>query len=152
MQHPLQISRRIEYGLRAMVCLAAQPEGRVMSFREIARRMTVPQDFLAKILKQLVTRRLVASTRGARGGYKLGRPAREISFLEVIEAVEGPVVVNLCQEGHDACRMSRACTLYGVWKRGQEQMLDVYRTATLDQLAMAELRMPEPAQISAAGG
>ena len=115
-----------------------------MSFREIARRMTVPQDFLAKILKQLVTRRLVASTRGAHGGYSLGRPARDISFLEVIEAVEGPVMVNLCQEGHDACRMSRACTLYGVWKRGQEQMLDVYRTATLDQLAMGELRMPEP--------
>jgi len=153
MQHPRQISRRIEYGLRAMVCLAAQPEGRVMPFREIARRMTVPQDFLAKILKQLVTRRLVASTRGAHGGYKLGRAAREISFLDVIEAVEGPVVVNLCQEGHDACRMARACTLYGVWKRGQEQMLDVYRHATLDQLAMAELRVPEPLQqISAAGG
>jgi Rrf2 family protein len=135
-----------------MVCLAAQPEDRVMPFREIARRMTVPQDFLAKILKQLVTRKLVASTRGARGGYCLARPPRDISFLEVIEAVEGPVVVNLCQEGHDACRLSRACTLYGVWKRGQEQMLDVYRNATLDQLAMAELRAPEPVQVSAAGG
>ncbi len=127
MQHPLQISRRIEYGLRAMVCLAAQPEGRVMPFREIARRMNVPQDFLAKILKQLVTRTLAVSTRGAHGGYRLARPAREISFLEVIEAVEGPVVVNLCQDGHDSCRMSRGCTLYGVWKRGQERMLEVYR-------------------------
>ena len=144
MQHPLQISRRIEYGLRAMVCLAAQPEGRVMPFREIARRMNVPQDFLAKILKQLVTRQLAMSARGARGGYRLARPAREISFLDVIEAVEGPVVVNLCQDGqHDSCRLSRGCTLYGVWKRGQEKMLDVYRTATLDQLAMAELKAPE---------
>jgi Rrf2 family protein len=144
MQHPLQISRRIEYGLRAMVCLAAQPEGRVVPFREIARRMNVPQDFLAKILKQLVTRQLAMSARGARGGYRLARPAREISFLDVIEAVEGPVVVNLCQDGqHDSCRLSRGCTLYGVWKRGQEKMLDVYRTATLDQLAMAELKAPE---------
>ena len=144
MQHPLQISRRIEYGLRAMVCLAAQPEGKVVPFREIARRMNVPQDFLAKILKQLVTRQLARSTRGARGGYRLARPAGEISFLEVIEAVEGPVVVNLCQDGHhDSCRLSRGCTLYGVWKRGQEKMLDVYRTATLDQLAMAELKAPE---------
>jgi Rrf2 family protein len=151
MQHPLQISRRIEYGLRAMVCLAAQPPGRVMPFREIARRMAVPEDFLAKILKTLVTRKLVASTRGARGGYRLGRPAREISFLEVIEAVEGPVVVNLCQEGHDACRLARACTLYGVWKVGQERMLEVYRAATLDQLAMAELRPPEPAAAALAG-
>ena len=154
MQHPLQISRRIEYGLRAMVCLAAQPDGRVMPFREIARRMNVPQDFLAKILKQLVTRQLAKSTRGARGGYRLARPPREISFLEVIEAVEGPVVVNLCQDGHDACRLSRGCTLYGVWKRGQERMLDVYRTATLDQLAMAELKpaeQPVPSAAAAAG-
>jgi Rrf2 family protein len=150
MQHPLQISRRIEYGLRAMVCLAAQPEGRVVPFREIARRMNVPQDFLAKILKQLVTRTLAVSTRGAHGGYRLARPAREISFLEVIEAVEGPVVVNLCQDGHDSCRMSRGCTLYGVWKRGQERMLEVYRTATLDQLAMAELKPDELAVVSSA--
>ena len=120
MQHPLQISRRIEYGLRAMVCLAAQPEGRVMPFREIARRMNVPQDFLAKILKQLVTRQLAVSTRGARG-VPAGRAAREIPFLEVIEAVEGPVVVNLCQDGPRSCRLSRGCTLYGVWKRGQER-------------------------------
>ncbi len=148
MQHPFQISRRIEYGLRAMVCLAAQPQGRAMPFREIARRMNVPQDFLAKILKQLVTRQLAVSTRGARGGYRLGRPAKEISFLDVIEAVEGPVVVNLCQDGqHDSCRLSRGCTLYGVWKRGQEKMIDVYRTATLDQLAMAELKAPELAAV-----
>ncbi|HZX43655.1 MAG TPA: Rrf2 family transcriptional regulator [Myxococcaceae bacterium] len=156
MQHPLQISRRIEYGLRAMTCLAAQPEGKVMPFREIARRMNVPQDFLAKILKQLVTRKLAVSTRGARGGYRLGRPAREITFLEVIEAVEGPVVVNLCQDGHDGCRLSHGCTLYGVWKRGQERMLDVYRTATLDQLAMAELKPPDltvmPVRPAAAAG
>ena len=151
MQHPLQISRRIEYGLRAMVCLAAQPDKRVMPFREIARRMNVPQDFLAKILKQLVTRQLAVSTRGARGGYRLARPAREISFLEVIEADEGPVVVNLCQDGgHDSCQLSRACTLYGVWKRGQERMLDVYRTATLDQLAMAELKPEQSVRPAAA--
>jgi hypothetical protein len=66
------------------------------------------------------------------------------------------VVVNLCQEGHDACRLSRGCTLYGVWKRGQERMLDVYRAATLDQLAMAELKDPDlavvPAPPAAAAG
>ena len=141
MQHPFQISRRIEYGLRAMVCLAAQAEGRAMPFREIARRMNVPQDFLAKILKTLVARGLVASTRGARGGYRLTKAPREITFLDVIEAVEGPFVVSLCGGGdHESCRMTRACTMYGVWRRGQERMLEVYRGATLDQLAMAELK------------
>ncbi|HXX29116.1 MAG TPA: Rrf2 family transcriptional regulator [Myxococcaceae bacterium] len=139
--HALQISRKIEYGLRAMVCLAAQPAGTVVPFREIARRMDVPQDFLAKILKTLVARGLVASTRGAHGGYRLTKPPREITFLDVIEAVEGPFVVSLCGGGaHESCRMTRACTMYGVWRRGQERMLEVYRSATLDQLAMGELK------------
>ena len=140
MQHALRISRKIEYGLRAMVFLASQPLSAVVPFREIARRMDVPEDFLAKILKTLVGRKLVLSRRGSRGGYSLGRPANLISFLDVIEAVEGPVVVNVCQEDHDACKVSRACTMYGVWKLGQERMLEVYRRTKLDALAMSDLK------------
>lgn len=149
MQHPLQISRKIEYGLRAMVFLASVPEGQVTPFREIARRMGVPEDFLAKILKTLVSRRMLRSTRGARGGYSLARPARDISFLDVIEAVEGPIQVNVCQDSHDACKLSRSCTMYGVWKLGQERMLEVYRHATLDKLAMKDLQPTGPLALDA---
>lgn len=150
--HALQISRKIEYGLRAMVCLAAQPVSTVVPFREIARRMDVPEDFLAKILKTLVGRGLVASTRGAHGGYRLTKPAKDITFLDVIEALEGPFVVSLCGSGkdHESCRMTAACTMYGVWQRGQERMLEVYRKATLDQLAMSELRPPSATHAPAA--
>lgn len=144
MQHPLQISRKIEYGLRAMIFLASQPPDTVVPFREIARRMDVPEDFLAKILKTLVSKQMVRSTRGAHGGYSLTSPASEISMLDVIEAVEGPVKVNVCQDNHDACKLSRSCTMYGVWKLGQERMLEVYRAATLDKLAMSEMRQTVP--------
>ncbi|MEN9800555.1 MAG: hypothetical protein RL653_4252 [Pseudomonadota bacterium] len=140
MQHPLQISRKIDYGLRAMVFLASMSPEEVVPFREIARRMDVPEDFLAKILKTLVSRKLVQSTRGAHGGYRLARSPAEISMLDVIEAVEGPVRVNVCQDNHDACKLSRSCTMYGVWKLGQERMLEVYRSARLDRLAMTEVR------------
>jgi Rrf2 family protein len=139
--HSFQISRKIEYGMRAMIFLASQPLERKVPFREIARRMEVPEDFLAKILKTLVERELVRSTRGAHGGYALARPAREVSFLDVIEAVEGPVVVNVCQDGgHEACKATGSCTMYGVWKLGQQRMLEVYRNTSLDRLAMTELR------------
>jgi|SRR5208283_1582033 len=150
--HALQISRKIEYGLRAMVCLAAQAPGVLVSFREIARKMDVPEDFLAKILKTLVGRGLVTSARGAHGGYRLTKAPREITFLDVIEAVEGPFVVSLCGGGeHESCRMTAACTMYGVWRRGQQRMLEVYRGATLDQLAMAELKAsPLPMAVDAA--
>lgn len=123
-----------------MVFLASMPQGLTIPFREVARRMDVPEEFMAKILKTLVSRKLVLSTRGPRGGYKLAKPPPEISMLDVIEAVEGPVVVNVCQDSHDACALSRSCTMYSVWKLGQERMLDVYRSATLDKLAMSELK------------
>ncbi|MFT3837107.1 MAG: Rrf2 family transcriptional regulator [Myxococcaceae bacterium] len=154
MGHPLQISRRTEYGLRAMVYLASKPQSAVVPFREIAVRMDVPQDFLAKILKKLVKERLAVSSRGARGGYSLGRPATEISMLDVIEAVEGPVQVNLCTDGgdntHDGCAFTGACTMYGVWRLGQQRMIEVYRHAKLDKLAMAGLQAEADAEQRAA--
>lgn len=148
MQHAFQISRKIEYGARAMVFLASLPEGMTTSFREIARKMDIPQEFLAKILKILGKAKLVKSTRGARGGYSLARSASQISFLDVIEAVEGPVGVNLCTETdhaeHNACTFSGACTMNAVWKLGQERMLEVYRSARLDRLAMRSLTYRSP--------
>lgn len=145
MQHALQISRKIEYGTRAMVFLASLPEGMTTSFREIARKMDIPSEFLAKILKTLVKAKLVRSVRGAHGGYSLAKPPSKISFLDVIEAVEGPVHVNVCTEkDHGGCSFTGACTMYGVWKQGQERMLDVYRGTTLDKLAMRSLTFRSP--------
>ncbi len=148
MQHTLTISRKVDYALRAMIFLASTPDTKVIPFREVARLMTIPEDFLAKILKTLVNRGLLKSTRGARGGYALAKPRDAISFLDVIEAVEGPVVVNLCLSGSGRCKLTPKCTMYGIWKLGQERMLEVYRAATLDTLVMqsvAERLRPENA-------
>ncbi len=140
MQHAFQISRKIEYGTRAMLYLASLPDGLTTSFREIARKMDIPGEFLAKILKILVKSKLVRSTRGSHGGYSLAVPASQISFLDVIEAVEGPVSINLCTEkDHGGCDFTGACTMYSVWRQGQERMLDVYRGTKLDKLAMRSL-------------
>lgn len=147
MQHAFQISRKIEYGTRAMVFLASLPEGMTTSFREIARKMDIPEEFLAKILKTLVRAELVRSTRGARGGYGLAKPASNITFLEVIEAVEGPVSVNMCLDepsDEPPCRFDGSCTMRSVWKQGQERMLEVYRTTRLDKLAMRSFTHRSP--------
>ena len=135
MQHVLRISRKIDYGLRAMIYLASIPMESVVPFREIARQMDVPEDFLAKILKTLVDQGLVKSTRGPHGGYALARDPAQVSFLDVIEAVEGPVALNVCLDGEDACGHSTSCTMVDVWRQGQDRMLDVYRQAKLAELA-----------------
>src|ERR1700760_3202287 len=144
MQHVLQISRKIDYGLRAMIHLAGMPLGRVASLQDLSSTLRLPREFLAKILKGLAARGLVRSARGAHGGYQLARPARAISFLEVIEAVEGPVQLNVCLDDKDRCDVSASCTMYHVWKSGQERMLEVYRRTSLADLVAEEPRQPPP--------
>jgi Rrf2 family protein len=147
MQQVLRISRKIDYGLRAMLHLASVPPDVVVPFREIARKMLVPEDFLAKILKTLVDEGLVRSARGPHGGYALARPSSEINFLEIIEAIEGPVALNVCLDPDDACPRQPGCTLAGVWREGQEKMLDVYRNANLAVLAGRASVEAAPVQI-----
>lgn len=131
-----------------MLFLASRTGADVVPFREIARRMEVPEDFLAKILKLLVRGQLVASTRGVHGGYRLARAPSDISFLDVMEAVEGPIQVNHCTSTHvhagPGCDLSQDCTMFGVWRLGQERMLQVYREAKLDKLAMRGLTRAVP--------
>ena len=141
MQHVLQISRKIDYGLRAMIHLAGLPTEKIASLQDLSTTLHLPREFLAKILKLLAEKGLVRSARGARGGYQLARPARDISFLEVIEAVEGPVQLNVCLDHMDRCDVSASCTMVHVWKAGQERMLEVYRRTSLAELT----REPEAA-------
>lgn len=135
MQHILQISRKIDYALRALIYLAGLPAGRIAPLQEIARDLGLPREFLAKILKALAARGLVRSSRGSHGGYVLARNPREISFLDAIEAAGGPVQINVCLDHKDRCEVSANCSMYHVWKEGQDRMLEVYRTTNLEALA-----------------
>lgn len=152
MQHVLQVSRKIDYGLRAMIFLASVAGDSIVPFREIAREMHIPEDFLAKILKTLVNGQLVASVRGARGGYRLARSAEEISFLDIIEAIEGPIQLNLClaesSKGKDFCGLSSSCTMHSVWREGQDRMLEVYRKAKLSELTMPQTAKLQSLRVS----
>lgn len=118
-----------------MIHLASQPEGTREPLHDIAARNSIPREFLAKILKGLGDAGLVSALRGPGGGVSLARPPSDISFLDVIEAVEGPVVLNLCLDDTKSCSQAAMCTMQSVWKAGQERMLDVYRTTMLSQLA-----------------
>lgn len=141
MQHVLQISRKIDYALRALIYLAGAAGGRVATLQEMAETLSLPREFLAKILKALAASGLVRSTRGVRGGYQLARPAAAISFLDAIEAAGGPVQINVCLDHKDRCDVSAGCTMYHVWQAGQDRMLEVYRRTSLAELAAR----PEPA-------
>ena len=107
--------------------------------------MDIPEEFLAKILKTLVKSKLVKSVRGSHGGYSLAVPASQVTFLSVIEAVEGPISINLCTEkDHGGCNFTKTCTMFSIWSLGQERMLEVYRNTRLDKLAMRSLTHRSP--------
>ena len=118
-----------------MTYLARFPEGHVASLRDIGQAQDIPESFLAKILQSLVHAGLAVSQRGARGGFALARPAGQITMRDVIEAVDGPISVNLCTLDPEDCQRSGDCEVHKAWLRAQEQLMDVLGGVTLQSLA-----------------
>jgi Rrf2 family protein len=89
-----RIPRRVDYGLRAVIYLSVQDPRKCCSITEIAKQYGVPKEFLKKIIQDLIRSGLIKSKRGAFGGYTLARSPEQISFYDVIAALEGPIAVN----------------------------------------------------------
>jgi Rrf2 family protein len=133
----MQIPRKIEYALRAMIHLADNPGG-VARGTEIARMEHIPKYYLEKVIRDLMHRGLVRARRGPGGGYQLARPAETISFRDVIEAVEGPITLNVCVDGSAACNLQPTCRMFRVWEEGQRVLLDVFSHTTLSEVALSK--------------
>lgn len=132
----MQIPRKIEYALRAMIHLADNPGG-VARGTEIARMEHIPKYYLEKVIRDLMRRGLVRARRGPGGGYQLARPPETISFRDVIEAVEGPITLNVCVDGSAACNLQPTCRMFRVWEEGQRVLLDVFSHTTLSEVALS---------------
>lgn len=130
----LQIPRRVEYALRAVVTLARTSDDERLSFKDIADTQDIPRDYLAKILRSLVDAGVIESRRGANGGYRLSRAPEDVSFLEIIEAADSPVAVNLCTEQGTGCCMSADCALAPVWQRAEDAMREVFARTSLSDV------------------
>jgi len=119
------ITRRGDYGLVAALYLAQKTPGELTQIHEIAQGCHLPEPFLAQILRLLVRGGVVRSRKGVRGGFSLSRSADRISFLEVLEALEGPVAVNRCQNPALHCEHEENCAMESVWSRVQEALVRI---------------------------
>jgi len=124
-------TRRGEYGLTAMLYLSRPQTHDLSQIHEIARHCGLPEPFLGQILRLLVRAGLVQSKKGVGGGFVLARRPEEISFLEVLEALEGPVAVNRCQSPVDTCQQQGRCSMEFVWARAQDALVKVLRETML---------------------
>ena len=128
----LQVSRKVDYALRAVIHLASdEHRGRACSVAEIAERERIPKQFLEKIIRDLIRRSLVTSRRGPHGGYVLARAAEDLTFRDVIEAVEGPISLNICVGEHAECFLMGACGMNRVWAEGQRRVMDLFQNTTI---------------------
>ena len=139
----MEISRRTDYGVRVILDLATHTARERASTQEIAERQNIPSPFLAKIVSQLSLAGLVTTYRGAGGGVTLARPAAEISLLQVIEALEGPIRLNRCLTEPDACPQNGSCPVHDIWAKAQREMVHPLNYTTFDDLAIsAQSRNP----------
>jgi Rrf2 family protein len=140
----LELSRKSDYALRAVIYLARISPERYGRVSEIAKAKGIPQAFLAQILPLLANRGVVKSQQGAHGGYALARSPGEITFLEVIECVEGPLRINKCVEGHhDDCTILDSCEMQNVWNHAQGQMVGFLKSVTMADMLKAPHHVPE---------
>jgi Rrf2 family protein len=136
----MQLTRAADYAVRVMVHLAGLPPGARVSRSDLSIAADCPEQFLAKVLQSLTRAGLVISHRGNTGGFELDSGRRIASVLEVIEAVEGPIRLNLCLNSDHACSRQSWCPAHGVWCEAQSAMTSVLRSATIEDLArQAEL-------------
>src|SRR5690242_5986690 len=111
----MQLTRAADYATRVMVHLAQLPSGTRASLQALAEAVDVPEQFLSKVLQMLGRNRLIHSQRGAAGGFALAADPEQVSLLEVVEAVEGPIRLNLCLGPGEGCERKSWCAVHLVW-------------------------------------
>ena len=135
----LCLSQTTGYAVQALVCLDEQ-DGHANLIRDIARCAGIPKPYLARIINDLVHEGLVAAKRGYRGGIALARPARNISLLQIVEAIEGPNWIAPCLLGLNDCAAHKLCPTHVVWQRISKQLKAVMGRTTLADVGSSSVR------------
>ena len=134
----MQLTRAADYAVRMMIHLATLPSDSRTNRAALAVACEIPEPFVGKILQSLTRAGLIASHRGVNGGFALTRSPGSVSILDVIEAVEGPTLLNICIRPGDSCTRKSWCPAHTVWVEAQHAMTAVLRRATLASLAQPQ--------------
>lgn len=131
----MQLTRAADYAVRVMVHLATLPPEKRALLPDLASSAAAPESFLSKVMQSLARAGLIASQRGKAGGFAILPRGREATMRDVIEAVDGPICLNVCLNGSKECERKSWCPAHPVWARAQRAMLDVLMSATVSAMA-----------------
>ena len=137
-----RISRRLDYGLQLMIALASEPENRAQATAVLAEKLQIPLPFLHQIGRSLIQGRLIKATPGPHGGLRLNVSPEEISLLQIVETLEGPVCIspNLDDE---ASQRQETCASNAVWNNLQAHLLEHLSSIQLSALIGNPVSLPE---------
>jgi Rrf2 family cysteine metabolism transcriptional repressor len=138
------LSTKGRYAARAMLELALREGDVPVLLRTISKAQKISPKYLGRIMGTLVSAGLVRSQRGKNGGFELARPAAEISMLNILQAVEGPVEPAPCIQTPRMCRKSGDCVTSEVWRKVKETLTSVLNGISLDDLASRHQKNASP--------
>ncbi len=132
----IRLSKLSDYAIVALCELARLPMGSAASACVLAQRTGVPEPTVAKLMKALARDGILASHRGITGGYSLSRPAAAISVADVIAALEGPIALTDCVDGHEGgCATEGSCQVRGNWNKINDAIKSALAAVSLADMA-----------------
>ncbi len=134
----LRVTKLTDYATVVLTVLASEPET-VLSAAGLAERAGLEMPTVAKVLKPLAQAGLVEGFRGASGGYRLARSAEDVTLVDIVEAMEGPLGMTECSVHAGACGIESSCGVRANWRRINDVVADALRSVTL-----AEMLAPPP--------
>jgi Rrf2 family protein len=141
----LSLSKKTDYALLALSYLARVEAGRAVNTKVIAEQYQIPVELLAKILQKLAKAKLILSTAGPTGGYRLARAAEAISVASVIHVIDGPPAITHCMKTeHNQCDQLNRCTIRQPLARINARILQMLELISLAEIAREEGETPHP--------
>ena len=141
----LKLTKKADYGLIALKHLAVNG-AESASAKEIADTYGVPLPLLSKILQRLVKAGFLRSEHGTNGGYKLARDPRDITALEVIRTIDGPIVLTACFTEHGACTHTDKCSVREPLRKVHEGILRLLSSISISDMSQEETGEPDAAK------
>ena len=145
----MKLSTKGRYGLRALIDLAMYGEEEAVSIQSISARQQTSDSYLEQLVRKLKRAGLVNSVRGAQGGYRLAKPAEEISVGDVLRALEGSIEAVSCGKEHNAnCLGEDLCVARYVWQKVNKSIQETVDSITISQLVEESRRIKKDPELT----
>jgi Rrf2 family protein len=147
----IKVNRQTDYAIRVVLALARHGSGQRISTRQIQEEMAIPAAFLQRIVADLARSTIVHTFPGREGGLELTRPIAKITLKQVIEAIDGPIMISDCLSSHKSeCLLKEPCPVHYCWGRVQAAILSELDSVTFEELASERTPLPQQELLEAA--